>query len=115
MVYARGHQHGARGHQVARKDHVGRSRAYLENSIKMMSIVTCINIINDYIIGKLNYIFTSEVCIKLVALSVNRHPRSSSQLHKGWWPLIYTFQHYTWSRYYDFLTEIERKTPLFQF
>jgi len=29
------------------------------------------------------------VCIKLVALSVNRYPRSSSQWHKGWW---------TWSR-----------------
>jgi len=27
------------------------------------------------------------VCIKLVALSVNRYPRSSSELHKGWWPL----------------------------
>jgi len=28
------------------------------------------------------------VCIKLVALSVNRYPKSSSKLHKGWWPLI---------------------------
>jgi len=27
------------------------------------------------------------VRIKLVALSVNRYPRSSSQLRKGWWPL----------------------------
>jgi len=26
------------------------------------------------------------VCIKIVALSVNRYPKSSSQLHKGWWP-----------------------------
>jgi len=24
------------------------------------------------------------VCIKQVALSVNRYPRSSSELHKGW-------------------------------
>jgi len=51
----------------------------------MMSIVTQINIINDNIIkGKLSKIFISEVCIKLVTLSVNRYPRSSSQLHKGW-------------------------------
>jgi len=28
------------------------------------------------------------VYIKLVALSVNRYPRSSSQLHKGWWPIL---------------------------
>jgi len=28
------------------------------------------------------------VCIKLVALSINQYPRSSSQLHKGWWPLL---------------------------
>jgi len=27
------------------------------------------------------------VYIKLVALSVNWYSRSSSQLHKGWWPL----------------------------
>jgi len=26
----------------------------------------------------------SEVCIKLVALSVDRYSRSSSQFHKGW-------------------------------
>jgi len=38
----RGHQHGARGRQVARKDHVGRPRACFENGIKMMSIVTYI-------------------------------------------------------------------------
>jgi len=29
------HQHGARGHQVARKDHVGRPRACFENGIKI--------------------------------------------------------------------------------
>jgi len=39
-VYIRGHQHGARGHQVARADHAGRPRACFENSIKMMGIVT---------------------------------------------------------------------------
>ena len=32
----------------------------------MMSIVTYINIINDNIVGKMNKIFISEVCIKLV-------------------------------------------------
>jgi len=32
------------------------------------------------------------VCIKLVALSVNRYQRSSSQLHKGWWRLVYTLE-----------------------
>jgi len=32
------------------------------------------------------------VCIKLVAVSVNRYPRSSSQLHKDRWPLRYTIQ-----------------------
>jgi len=36
----RGHQHGARGHQVVCKDHAGRPRASFENSIKMMRIIT---------------------------------------------------------------------------
>jgi len=27
------------------------------------------------------------VCIKLVALRINRYTRSSSQFQKGWWPL----------------------------
>jgi len=26
--------------------------------------------------------------MKLVALSVNRYPRSRSQFRKGWWPLL---------------------------
>jgi len=30
--------------------------------------------------------FVSEVYIKLVALSVNRYPRRSTHLRKGWWP-----------------------------
>jgi len=34
--------------------------------------------------GKLSKNFVSEVCIKLVALSLNRYPRSRSPLHKGW-------------------------------
>jgi len=28
------------------------------------------------------------VCIKLVAVRVNRYTRSSSQFQKGWWPLL---------------------------
>ena len=39
-LHTRGRQHGARGHQVAREDHVGRPWACLKNSIKLMSIVT---------------------------------------------------------------------------
>jgi len=34
----------------------------------------------------LSNIFISEVCIKLVALGVNRYPRSSSQFHKAGGP-----------------------------
>jgi len=33
-IYIRGHQDGARGHQVARTEHVGRSRACSDDSIK---------------------------------------------------------------------------------
>jgi len=76
MVQARGHQRGARGHQAARKDHVGRPRAYSKNNISM---------INTQIIkGKLSKIFISDVCIKLVALRINRYTRSSSHFQKGW-------------------------------
>ena len=89
-VYTRGHQHGARGHQVPREGHVGRPRGCFENSVKMMGIVTWINIINNNIIkDKLSKLFISEVCIKLVAHSVNRHPRISYRFYKGWWPLVY--------------------------
>ena len=34
--------------------------------------------------------FNSEVCIKLVALCINRCTRSSSQFQNGWWPLVYS-------------------------
>jgi len=37
----------------------------------------------------LSKIYISEVCIKLVALRINRYTRSSSQFQKGWWPLHY--------------------------
>jgi len=52
--------------------------------IALSSIVAQININNNIIKGKLNKLFISELCIKLVALSVNRHPRISSQFYKGW-------------------------------
>jgi len=31
--------------------------------------------------------YISEVCIKLVALRINPHARSTSQLQEGWWSL----------------------------
>ena len=50
-----------------------------------------IYLINDNISkAKLRTMIILEVCIKLVALSVNWNPRSSSQFQKGWWPLLYT-------------------------
>ena len=39
-ILQQGHQHGARGHQVDCKDHVGRPRARFENRIKMMGVIT---------------------------------------------------------------------------
>jgi len=36
---------------------------------------------------KLSKIFISEVCIKLVALRINRYTRSSSHFQKDWWHL----------------------------
>jgi len=39
-LYGRGHQCGARGHQVARKDHVGRPRACSKNNISMINVFT---------------------------------------------------------------------------
>jgi len=35
--YSRGHQHGARGHQVARTDLVGRLRACSENNMNVFA------------------------------------------------------------------------------
>jgi len=49
-----------------------------------------ISIVSNKIIkGKLSNIFISEVCIKLVGLRINPHPRSSSPLQEGWWSLDY--------------------------
>jgi len=82
-LYTRGHQRGARGHQVARKDHVGGPRVRSKNNISMINVFT--SYINTKIIeGKLSKTFISEVCIKLVALRINRYTRSSSQFPISW-------------------------------
>jgi len=39
----------------------------------------------------LSNIFISEVGIKLVVLRIKLNARSSSQLQKGWWSLVYSF------------------------
>jgi len=59
--------------------------------MNMISVFTLRNILivnNQIIKGKLSNIFISEACIKLVALYINRHARSSSQLQEGWWSLL---------------------------
>jgi len=84
IVYSRSHQRGARGHQVAGKDQVGRPRTCSKNNISMIYIFTLTNITTKIVEGKLRKIFISEVCIKLVALRINRYTRSSSQFQKGW-------------------------------
>jgi len=84
--YGRAHQRGARGRHVARKVQVGCPRVVSKNNINMINVFTVTNI---NIEGKLSKIFISEVCIKLVALRINRYTRSSSQFQKGWRPLNY--------------------------
>jgi len=37
----------------------------------------------------LAYFYFKNLCIKIVALRINRYTRSSSQFQKGWWPLVY--------------------------
>jgi len=54
----------------------------------MINIFTLTNINTTIIEGKLSKIFISEVCIKLVALRINRYTKSSSKFQKGWWPLF---------------------------
>jgi len=84
MVYRRGHQRGARGRQVARKDHLGRPRVCFKNDISMINVFTLTSINTKIIEGKLSKIFVSEACIKLVYLLINRYTRNSSQFQKGW-------------------------------
>jgi len=47
-LQTKGHQHGPRGHQVARTDHVDHPRACPDNSINMISIFTLMDIFNFY-------------------------------------------------------------------
>jgi len=81
FYYIKGHQRGARGRQVARKDQVSRPLAFSKNNISMINVFTVRNINTE---GKLSKSFISEVCIKLVSLRINRYARSSSQFQKGW-------------------------------
>ena len=52
--------------------------------LMMLIYISQVDTVYRSISSKLSKIFISEVCIKLVALSVNRYPRSSSQFHKVW-------------------------------
>ena len=66
-------------------------RACSKNNISMISVFTLRNILivnTKKIKGTLSNIHISEACIKLVALCINRHIRSSSQLQEGWWSLL---------------------------
>jgi len=69
-VYTRGHQRGARGHQVTRKDDVGRLRACSKNNISMINVFTLTNINTRVIESKMSKTFSCEVCIKLVAFAL---------------------------------------------
>jgi len=84
MLYNTCHQRGARGHQVARKDQVGRPPACSKINISMINVLTLTNINTKIIEGKLSKIFISEVCIKLVALDINRCTRNCSHFREGW-------------------------------
>jgi len=83
-VYTRGHQRGARGYQVGRKEQIGRPQACSKNNISMIIVFILRNINTKIIEGKLSKIFISEMCIKLVALRINRCQRSCSQFQKDW-------------------------------
>jgi len=78
-IYCRGHQRGARGHQAARKDHVGSPRVCSKNSISMINVFANTKIIE----GKYKNIFISEVFIKLVTHGNNRYTSSRAQFRKG--------------------------------
>ena len=62
------------------------TRVCSNNNISMINVFTLTNIDTKTIEGKLSKTFTSEVCIKLVALRINWYTISSSQFQKGWWP-----------------------------
>jgi len=58
----------------------------------MSNVFILTNINTKIIKGKLSKLFISEVFMKLVALRIRRYTRSSSQLQKGWWPLVYVIE-----------------------
>jgi len=76
------------------KDHVRRLQACSKNNTTMINVFTLTNINTKIIKDKLSKIFISEVCIKPVALRINRYTRSSAQCQKDWWPLMYN--HVRW-------------------
>jgi len=82
-----GHQRGAGGHQVARKEHVGRPRACSKNNISMINVFTLTNINTKIAESKLSKLFISEVCMKLAALRINRYTRSALSFRKVGDPL----------------------------
>jgi len=59
--------------QVTRKDHVGPPGACSENNISMINVFTLTNINTEVSEGKLHKNFISEVCMKLVALCIDRY------------------------------------------
>jgi len=50
----------------------------------MINVLTLTNINTEIIEGKLSKILISEVCIKLVALHINRYTRIILQFQEGW-------------------------------
>jgi len=50
----------------------------------MINVFTLTNISTKMIEGELSKIFISDLCIKVLALRINRYTRSSSQFQKGW-------------------------------
>jgi len=83
-VETRVNQHGGRGHQVARKNLVGRPLACSKNNISMINVFTFTNINTKIIECKLSKIYISEVCNKQEALRIDRFTRSILQFQKVW-------------------------------
>ena len=105
FIYISSHQRDARGHQVAHKDQVRCPQACYKNYISMINVFTITNINTKIINDKQSKIFISEVCIKLVALHINRHTgstiaRSFEKVGDPW---------FTWSlsKYSNFEPELE--------
>jgi len=73
------------GPRQRKPDWVSKDLKAFSNDISMISVFTLTNINAKLIEGKLSKIFISEVCMKLVALRINRYTRSSSQLAISKW------------------------------